>query len=256
MSFLTQTCRCVFTVCCWLLGFHCSLTAQAVKDSIQLRGEIGLTGLVQTGDETRTVLSLLSDLRIGNKRWQAEPLSSIAYSNKPHKQVEGEYLENLLLRYHPLQKVYPAIGLLVEHSLLKKIKVRNNIVVVAVWKWVEEAHSKWKLAPGIGYEWVRYEPGSIQADGADSSRRKMVFVYGHIKGEQAWKLLRLHLDFFYQASMRALSDNRWYGIAALDCSFGKIISFRTSLLYSYESVLAKDVAHYNFRLTYGIGIKL
>ena len=88
-------------------------------DSFKIRGNVSATGLIQTGNETRTVASLLSVITMGGKYYEIEPLTSIAYSTKPGKRVEGEYLENVIVRLRQEHEFYPAIGLSGEKSFLR-----------------------------------------------------------------------------------------------------------------------------------------
>ena len=64
-------------------------------DTKHFKGNVSATGLIQSGNENRFVASLLSEITIGNRSYQVLPITSIAYSTKPHAHVEGEYLENI-----------------------------------------------------------------------------------------------------------------------------------------------------------------
>lgn len=127
-----------------LFGFT-AFSQNPAKDTINFKGSVAATGIVQTGDENRTVFSLLSVLKISTQKYQIEPLTSIAYSTKPGKQVEGEYLENIIFRYHQNKAIYPAIGTAFEQSFLRKINFRYTLSAAVVFNLLKKENQILKL---------------------------------------------------------------------------------------------------------------
>lgn len=228
-------------------------------DSFKIRGNVSVTGLIQTGNEMRTVASQLSVITLGKRDYEIEPLTSIAYSTKPGKQVEGEYLENVIIRFLPEHRFYPAIGLSAEKSLLRKIDYRWSAGATIVCNIVKLHFHTIKLGLGYNHEFTQYVLNAFDPPyipGNDFYGRSLDQVYVRLKGINnffAGKLV-LSYDFFYQPSIRDLSDYRWTLIGNLDIPLTRLISFRSSAVDSYEKFVATGVYQNNFRLTYGINI--
>jgi hypothetical protein len=139
-----------------------SFPGRATFDTTVLNGNTSVSGLLQTGNENRFVVSLLSDLTIGNHHYQISPLTSVAYSSKPHAQVEGEYLENVIIRLEQNHLFYPAAGLSFEKSFLRKISERGSAGVTAVCNLLNLGRQSIKLGVGINYEVTKYVRGAFQ----------------------------------------------------------------------------------------------
>lgn len=226
-------------------------------DSFKIRGGVSVSGLIQSGNEMRTVASLLSVITFGKKSYEIEPLTSIAYSTKPGKQVEGEYLENVIIRLLPEHTFYPAVGLSTEKSYLRKIDYRWSAGATIVCNIVRLQDQVIKLGLGYNHEFTRYVRGAFDPPyipGNNYYGRDLDQVYIRLKGRNNFfkgKLV-LSYDFFYQPSIRDLSDYRWTLIGNLDIPLSRLISFRSSAVDSYEQFVATGVYQNNFRLTYGI----
>ena len=226
-------------------------------DSFKIRGNVSISGLIQTGNEMRTVASLLSVITFGKKSYEVEPLTSIAYSTKPGKQVEGEYLENVIIRLAPERRCYPAIGLSAEKSYLRKIDYRWSAGATLVCNIVKLKDQVIKLGVGYNHEFTQYVRGAFEPPfipGDNYYGRNLDQVYIRLKGKNNFFTGKLVLsyDFFYQPSIRDLTDYRWTLIGNLDIPLSRTISFRSSAVDSYEQFVATGVYKNNFRLTYGV----
>lgn len=235
------------------------IASAQTQDTTSCRGSVSITGLVQTGDENRTVASLLSLVTVGNHGYEVEPLTSIAYSSKPGAQVEGEYLENVLVRYGQEHPFYPALGLSFERSYLRKIDDRLSAGLTLVYNLLRSKGQSMKLGAGYNHEMTQYKIHAfvppIEGNHARYSRQSDQ-VYMRLKGRNdlfGGKLI-LSYDFFIQPDIRDLSDYRWTLLGSLDLPLTARISLRTGAVGSYESFIATNVHHYNFRLTYGVNV--
>jgi len=230
------------------------------RDTTTIHGTTSVSGLFQTGNENRFVVSLLSDLSIGNHSYQVLPLTSIAYSSKPGAQVEGEYLENVIIRLHQGHLFYPAAGLSFEKSFLRKIEYRYSAGLTAVCNIVNENDQSVKLGVGLNYEFTQYTHGSFadRSGLSDDYSRSVRQVYIRVKGKNQLfqKMLLLSYDFFYQPNITDLGDYRWTLIGNIDLPINKIFSFRTSAVDSYETFIADGVHRNNFRLTFGLNLTI
>lgn len=240
--------------------FICGITAvsqNSRKDTLKCKGAVSATGIVQTGDENRTVFSLLSVLKIGTKIFQVEPLTSIAYSTKPGKQVEGEFLENIIFRYHQNKTFYPAIGTAFERSFLRKIYFRSTLSVAVVYNLLKKTEHQVKIALGFSNENTKYNSGAFRPviNTEDLFSKCTQQFYTRVKGEHNFKKLKVSYDIFYQASLIHFADNKWFIIGNADYSIAKHLAIRASALNSYENVVAVNVSKNNFRLTYGLNIQ-
>lgn len=255
---LTLSVSKIVLISCSLFLFTKKVAAQTTgKDTLKYTGSVAVTGLVQSGDENRTVLSLLSVFKIGTRKYQVEPLMSLAYSTRPGKQVEGEYLENIIFRYRYDKKFYPAAGISFEHSLLRKINFRYRISAVLVYNIINKNGQSLKLAAGCSHEYTKFEEGAFTPpiNGKNHYSRQVEQLYTGIKGENNIGKLKLIYDFFYQAAFKNLSDIRWLMIGTLDYTIAKHLSVRASALNGFENFRATAVSANNFRLTYGVNIQ-
>ena len=227
-------------------------------DTTRLRGNVSATGLIQSGNENRFVASLLSELNIGNKKYMVLPITSIAYSTKPHAQVEGEYLENVIIRYHQQHLFYPAIGLSFEKSFLRKIDYRYSAGLTIVANLMNKSNQSIKLGVGYNHEFTQYILDAFKPpiDGNLYYSRNLNQVYVRLKGVNHFfkNSLVFSYDFFYQPNLQNLNDYRWTLISNLDFPLNKNLSFRISDISSYENFVATKVSRENFRLTYGINL--
>ena len=244
-----------------LLFLSHSLLLQAqdqLNDTTKIHGTTSISGLLQSGNENRFVVSLLSDLNIGNRNYEILPLTSVAYSSKPHAQVEGEYLENVIIRFQQEHLFYPAAGLSFERSLLRKIDDRFSIGVTLVCNLLNSNNQTIKLGLGVNEEYTRYSSHAF-ADEAlygVNYRRKVEQAYARLKGKNYLlkKMLALSYDFFFQPNITQISDYRWTLIGNIDILLNNRFSFRTSAVDSYEAFTAAAVQHNNFRLTFGLNL--
>lgn len=230
-------------------------TVKVTRDTTIIKGTASASGLVQTGDENRLVTSLLSDLTIGNRRFEVAPLTSVAYSSKPHAQVEGEYLENVIVRYHQTQTFYPAAGIDFEKSFLRKIRYRYSGGFTLVCNLLSRESQRIKLGVGYNHEVTQYEINAFypSIDNRLHYSRSLDQIYVRLKGENSLfnHAVVFSYDFFYQPTLQNFSDYRWTLIANLDLPLNRRFSFRSSAVSSYEKFVATNVARYNFRLTFG-----
>jgi len=259
MNFLSATIATVAVIS------HCIAKAQPPDttfkppDTAFIRGSVGVTGLIQTGDENRTVATLLSLVTMGNHIYEVEPLTSIAYSSKPGAQVEGEYLENILVRYGQEHSFYPALGLSFESSFLRKINYRLSTGLTLVYNLLRSKGQSIKLGAGYNHELTQYKPRAfippVDKDHVHYIRQSDQ-VYIRLKGKNdlfRGKLI-LSYDFFIQPDIKDFTDYRWTLLGSLDFPLTGKISLRASAVGSYESFVAANVHPYNFRLTYGINV--
>jgi hypothetical protein len=241
-----------------LIKFSRQDTAIKKSDTTHLKGNISATGLIQSGNENRFVASLLSELSIGNKQYEVLPITSIAYSTKPHAQVEGEYLENVIVRYGQQHFIYPAIGLSFEKSFLRKIDYRYSAGITLAANLVNKNDQSVKLGIGVNHEFTQYKAGAFTPPIDDnlSYSRNVNQIYIRLKGVNHFfkNSLVFSYDLFYQPNIQDLTDYRWTLISNLDVPLNNKISFTVSAVSSYETFVATNVANYNFRLTYGINI--
>jgi Protein of unknown function, DUF481 len=232
-------------------------TAQAITDSFKIKGNVSVSGLIQTGNEMRTVASLLSDVTMGKTRYEIEPLTSIAYSTKPGKIVERELLENIIFRLFQNHLFYPALGLTVETSLLRKIDYRWSIGPTIVWNLMKSNYQMIKLGIGYNHEFTQYLPYAfipppIPDDNYYSLHSDQIYIRLKGRNEFFSNKLIFTYDFFFQPSIRDLTDFQWTLIGSLDFPVSKKFSIRASAVDSYEEFVATGVYQNNFRLTYGI----
>jgi Protein of unknown function, DUF481 len=229
-------------------------------DSAQFRGNVSISGLLQTGNENRFVIALLTEMAVGNKTFEVLPLTSIAYSSKPHAQVEGEYLEYMILRFYQGHFFYPATGLSFEKSFLRKIDFRYSAGVTAVLNLLSDHQQSIKLGIGVNYDFTQYIHGSFLPVSPENEfyHRHLEQVYIRLKGVNPLfnKTLVLSYDFFYQPTIANLNDYRWTMIANMDIPLNKKFSFRVSSVDSYEGFVAANVHHNNFRLTFGMNLTI
>ncbi|MBC7887296.1 MAG: DUF481 domain-containing protein [Ferruginibacter sp.] len=230
------------------------------KDSFKLRGNISVTGLIQTGNENRTVVSLLSLISLGNSQYQVEPLTSIAYSTKPGRQVEGEYLENIVVRYQQKKLFYPAAGFSFEKSLLRKIDYRWSSAILIIFNLLQKDDQLIKAGIGYNHDFTRFVSGAFNGSTIANKigyRQNSDQLYLRLKGKNNFfkNNFILSYDFYYQPSFSNFNDYRWTLISNLDIPVTKLVDLRANLLSSYDSLVATSIAKYNFRLTYGISIK-
>lgn len=227
-------------------------------DSTRIKGDVSATGLIQTGNENRLVTSLLSELGIGNKNYMILPITSIAYSTKPRAQVEGEYLENVIIRYHQQHTFYPAIGLSFEKSFLRKIDYRYSAGLTMVANLMNTNDQSIKFGVGLNHEFTQYVANAFvpPLDGEVDYSRNLNQAYVRLKGVNHFfkNSLIFSYDFFYQPNLQNFNDYRWTLIGNLDFPLNKKLSFRISNVSSYENFVATKVSKQNFRLTYGINL--
>jgi Protein of unknown function, DUF481 len=239
---------------------ECSRQDTVIKkaDVSHVKGNISATGLIQSGNENRFVASLLSELSIGNMHYEVLPITSIAYSTKPHAQVEGEYLENVIVRYRQQHFFYPAIGLSFEKSFLRKIDYRYSAGITLAANLVNKNDQSVKLGLGVNHEFAQYKAGAFTPPIDDNLAysRDVNQVYIRLKGVNHFfkNSLVLSYDFFYQPNIRDLTDYRWTLISKLDVPLNNKMSFVVSAVSSYEKFVATNVSNNNFRLTYGINM--
>lgn len=228
-------------------------------DTTKITGNLSISGLIQSGNENRTVASLISELTVGNKEYEVLPLTSIAYSTKPNAIVENEYLENVIIRYHQKNIFYPAMGLSFEKSLLRKIDYRTSFSITGVCNIVNKDNQSLKLGAGLNYEITHYTSNAFFLPSEvvdDHFNRHLKQAYARLKGENAFftGIIILSYDLFYQPNLENFSDYRWTLIGNLDIRMNKLLSFRVSVVDSYEAVVAWLVHKNNFRLTYGLNL--
>jgi len=227
-------------------------------DTTSVKGNVSATGLIQSGNENRFVASLLSEITIGNRGYQVLPITSIAYSTKPNAQVEGEYLENIIIRLRQQHTFYPAAGLSFEKSLLRKIDYRYSAGLTMVANLMSKDGQSIKLGIGMNHEFTQYVNGAFTLPFNDNSNynRHLNQVYIRLKGVNHFltNSLVFSYDFFYQPNIQDINDYRWTLISNLDIPFNRKLSFRMSSVSSYEKFVAANVSHDNFRLTYGINL--
>jgi len=236
-----------------------SLYQKQTFDTTKITGNVSVSGLIQSGNENRTVASLLSELTIGNKEYEVLPLTSIAYSTKPHATVENEYLENVIIRYHQKKTFYPAMGLSFEKSLLRKIDYRTSFSLTGVCNIVNKNNQTLKLGLGLNYEITHYTSNAFllpSNEVDDNFNRHLKQAYARLKGRNTFfkSIIILSYDFFYQPNLENFPDYRWTLIGNLDIRMNKLLSFRVSAVDSYEAIVAQSVHKNNFRLTYGLNI--
>jgi hypothetical protein len=247
-----------FLLTTMILFTGCRDTVIKEADTTHLKGNVSATGLIQSGNENRFVASLLSELSIGNKQYEVLPITSIAYSTKPHFQVEAEYLENIIVRYGQQHFFYPAIGLSFEKSFLRKIDYRYSAGITMVANLVNQTHQSVKLGIGVNHEFTQYIAGAFKPPIDDKSAysRDVNQAYVRLKGVDHFfkNSLVFSYDLFFQPNIRDLNDYRWTLISTLDMPLSKRISFLVSAVSSYEKFVATGVSNNNFRLTYGINL--
>jgi Protein of unknown function, DUF481 len=232
-------------------------TAQAITDSFKIKGNVSISGLIQTGNEMRTVASLLSDITMGKARYEIEPLTSIAYSTKPGKIVERELLENVIFRFFQDHTLYPALGITFESSLLRKIDYRWSIGPTIVWNLMKSNQQMIKLGIGYNHEFTQYLhyafiPPPAPVDNYYSLHSDQIYIRLKGRNEFLSNKLVFTYDFFFQPSIQDLTDYQWTLIGSLDIPISKKFYFRASAVDSYEEFVATGVYQNNFRLTYGI----
>lgn len=246
----------------WLLNNEITDTASQAADTakIKVKGSNSLSGLFQSGNENRFVLSFLSDLIIGNYRFQVLPLTSIAYSSKPHAQVEGEYLENIIVRLNQRHTFYPALGFSFEKSFLRKIDYRASAGITLVCNILDKKQQSIKLGIGVNYEYTQFAENAfhpVNSINKDFDRR-LQQIYARLKGKNPLfkNMIVVSYDFFIQPNIANLNDYRWTLIGNIDIPMNKRFSFRINSIGSYETFVAFNVHPYNFRLTYGINVSI
>ena len=227
-------------------------------DTTRIKGDVSVTGLIQSGNENRSVASLLSEITIGNRSYQVLPITSIAYSTKPHAEVEGEYLENIIIRIQQEHTFYPAAGLSFEKSLLRKIDYRYSADLTMVANLMNTNEQSIKFGVGLNREFTQYVANAFvpPLDGNVFYSRNLNQIYARLKGVNHFfkNSLIFSYDFFYQSNVQNFDDYRWTLIGNLDFPINKKLSFRISDVSSYENFVATNVSRQNFRLTYGINL--
>ena len=243
-------------------NYQFSDTSRHQPDStqIKIKGSNSISGLFQSGNENRFVLSFLSDLVLGNNRFQVLPLTSVAYSSKPHAQVEGEYLENIIIRLNQQHIIYPALGFSAEKSFLRKIDYRGSAGITLVCNIIDKNQQSIKLGAGVNYETTQFVENAFQPVNSlnKNFNRQVEQIYVRLKGRNPLfnNVIVFSYDYFIQPKISDLNDYRWTLISNIDIPINKKFAFRVSSFGSYESFVAYNVHPYNFRLTYGINLSI
>ncbi len=239
-----------------LFIFTVSVTAQLTEsDTSALSYQAGVNGSLITGNVER--LLIMSNLTISTVHdgWGIRSYNTWQYGTIGTRFTENDLFSRNFFYLNPDAAVYPYFMFWLETNRRRDLNPRIQAGPGVTWAFQKSAAHSSKLSFTLTYEKSdfnrsNFEEPEYAGNTVTETWRGTFRIAGRLNFSD--NRIRLFYETWLQQSVTDSKNRRFYINAGIDVPVSARFSFRTSLIYNYESIVLKGVKKEDTMLLFGI----
>jgi hypothetical protein len=243
-----------------LLVSWVSVHAQLTEgDTLRFGYKFNVTGSRITGNIERLLISTSLDLSHAGKTVGLKSSTTYLYGTIFKNETENDFFSRNFIYLYPRKRLYPYAMMWLQNSVRQRIDFRYQTGVGVSYGLLHLPKQQIKISTTITHEETRYtgtdfltEPENAEGNKIKTWRGTVRLLGHHAFADSKFKLL---METWYQTALGDSNNWRYLLSAAAEVPISSHFAFRSSLLYSYESIVLVGVEQHDSILSFGFTIK-